>query len=117
MKRLPDHAGRMPDHPRYGNPSDPSEEAGRVGMAAKNLDDWRERTGAQFSGGVTMSVGGKAFDVPIGDREIAQKVTGRALPPAPVAPEIAPPLVPPQLPPPPQSWLARMLNRIKGVFK
>lgn len=122
--KLPDHLGRMPDHPRYGNPSDPAEEAERIAGAAKNLDDWRDKYGGEFSGGVRMSYGGQAFDVQVGDKEIAQKITSRALPttrtsvqvfpePAESAPE--PPPITVQLPP--QFWLWRLINRIMGALR
>ncbi len=123
-KSLPDHEGRMPDHPRYGNPSDPTEEVERVRAAYESFDKWQRKYGGEFSGSVSMSVGdGKVYTVPVGDREIAQKVVSRpiayttpvarALPePAEAAPE--PPPIPVTAP---QSCLARLLNRIKGAFR
>src|SRR5438445_13762851 len=81
----PDHAGRMPGHPRYGNPSDPAEEAARVLKAYKNIDDWQRKTGAQLSGGVSMQYGdGKVYDVTIGNPAIAQKVVSRPIDPPPI---------------------------------
>lgn len=120
---LPDHAGRMPDHPRYGNPSAPAEEAERVGKARDNLVEWQRKTGAEFSGGVSMSYGdGPTYKVPIGDREIAQKIVSRPLPPKPPTralpePAEAAPEPPPVTVSPPRSWFVRLIIRIKGAFR
>jgi hypothetical protein len=66
---------------RRGNPSDPDEEAERVRKALANVQNWQNKYGAEFSGGVSMQMGsGKKYEVPIGDREIAQKVVSRPLP-------------------------------------
>lgn len=123
----PDHAGRMPDHPRYGNPSDPAEEESRLQGALKNVQDWQDKYGGQFSGGVTMSYGGensagKSYHVPIGDAKLADKISSRpltppieakALPePMPSAPEPIPAQLPPQ-----QSVLSWLLSKIKERFK
>jgi hypothetical protein len=123
-KSHPDHAGRMPDHPRYGNPSDEAEEAGRIGKAYENVDKWQRKYGAEFSGGVSMSYGdGPVYNVPIGDREIGQKIVGRPISqqPKPMAlPEPAESAPEPEIAvelPPRQSWLARLFTRIKGVFQ
>lgn len=57
-----------------GNPSDPEEEAERVGKALQNLQDWQNKFGG-FSGGVRMPSGrSKVYEVPIGQPEIASKV-------------------------------------------
>lgn len=123
VARFPDHAGRLPSDPRYGNPSDPDEEASRIGKAYENVDKWQRKYGAEFSGGVKMQYGdGPVYNVPIGNPEIAAKINSRpivapapvkALPePAEAAPE--PPAI--QLVPS-ESWLARLINRIKGVFR
>ncbi len=116
-----DHAGRSPDHPRYGNPSDPLEEADRIRAAYENVDNWQKKYGSELSGGVKMSFGnGPTYEVPIGRPEIAQKVTsrpimqekGKYLPePAESAPE-PPPLLPIV---PRQFWLWRLINRIMGI--
>lgn len=121
-KIYPDHAGRMPSDPRYGNPSEPAEEGARIAGAAKNLDDWAKKTGVRFSGGITMGVGGKLYEVPVGDTVIAQKVASRAIPPKPPVQALSEPAdaapEPPTLPvPTPQSWFVRLLNRIKGAFR
>lgn len=127
-KKYPDHAGRMPDHPRYGNPSDESEEVQRILGAQKNLEDWQDRYGGQFSGAVSMSYGppddsASKYTVQIGDTQIANKISGRpiaapevkALPePAEAASEPLP--IPVQLPPQ-QSVLFWLIDRIKGVFR
>lgn len=87
--QYPDHAGRMPDHPRYGNPSDPNEESDRIEGAAKNLENWAAKYGGSLSGGVSMQYGsGKKYEVPIGQPEIAQKVVSRPLAASPVAPSL-----------------------------
>lgn len=125
-KKHPDHAGRMPDHPRYGNPSDPTEETVRIRNAHDNVEKWRREYAGEFSGGVTMQYGsGKVYEVPIGNPEIAQKISGRALGPTPetqslpepaeFAPEPTKLGIPP--PTPPQSWVWRLINLIKGEFR
>ncbi len=124
-KKHPDHAGRLPSDHRYGNPSDPNEEADRIRKAYENVDNWQKKYGSEISGAVKMSYGaGPTYEVTIGDKQIAQKVTsrpitstaplGRSLPePAESAPE------PPPLPPtvPRQFWLWRLINRITGTHR
>ena len=79
----------MPGHPRYGNPSDPQEEADRISGVTRNLEAWASKYGVEFSGGVSMQFGsGKRYEVGIGNPEIAQKVVSRPLP-APFKPKIA----------------------------
>lgn len=143
QKSMPDHAGRMPDHPRYGNPSDPAEEVQRIRRAYQNIENWQDQYG-EFSGGVSMQYGsGKVYEVPIGDPEIAAKIVSRpiasqpvkALPePAESAPEPVAiwhnrVLTPDEerhlhddpycflIYPPPQPWIWRFINLIKGIFK
>lgn len=114
-KSKPDHAGRMPDHPRYGNPSDPAEEETRIRGAFQNVQDWQDKYGAQFSGGVTMGYGDKSYHVPIGDPAIADRIVSRPIgkeAEAKALPEPAPPPIPVQ-----ESWITRLLNSIKGAFK
>lgn len=87
--QYPDHLGRMPGHPRYGNPCDPQEEAERISGALKNLDDWAMKYGGSFSGGVNMQYGsGKKYSVQVGSPELAQKIVSRPLSP-PFKPRIA----------------------------
>lgn len=124
-KKLPDHEGRLPNHPRYGNPSDPAEEAARIGLAIKNLDDWQSRTGAQFSGGVTMQYGERGnmmYSVDVGDKKIAQAISGRPITADPVKAlpekaESAPEPAPLPKKPPPQFWAWRMVNKIMEPFR
>ncbi len=67
---------------RKGNPSDPAEEAERVRKAYQNVQNWQDKYGAQFSGGVSMQYGaGKQYNIQIGQSEIAQKIVSRPLPP------------------------------------
>ena len=95
---LPDHVGRMPQDPGYGNPCDPMEEATRIRLAYENVERWQRTSGGSFSGGVTMSQGeGRTYHVPIGDPEIAAKVSSR-----PISQSKG------------SAWL---VNLIKGVFR
>jgi len=76
---------------RHGNPSDPDEEDERVRKALANVQNWLSKYGAEFSGGVSMQMGsGKKYVVPIGDREIAQKVVSRPLPEPESVPVLSP---------------------------
>lgn len=113
----PDHAGRMPGHPRYGNPSDEGEEAARIGKAFQNMEDWKERNGG-FSGGVTMQYGnGPVYQVGIGQPEIAQKIVSRPIAPpveTKALPEPAKAVLPPPLPSVQPDVSEPLIKRITG---
>jgi len=115
---------------RRGNPSDPDEEAERVRKAYENVENWGKKYGAEFSGDVSMQMGsGKKYMVPIGDREIAQKIVSRPLPVFEAAP-VLPPIVNPPIGDnwrdivrtcdipiegrPHRSWFNRLIDRIFG---
>lgn len=83
--------------------------AAHIAKAHKNVDDWIEKTGAQFSGGVRVWTGDPARPpsafCPVGDPGVARVVIAQS-------PVVAEP--PPAAPAPkrPVSWLRRLLNLI-----
>jgi hypothetical protein len=68
---------------RIGNPSDPDEERERIRKALANAENWQQKYGGQFSGGVRMQgegAGGKSrqHDVLVGDPGVAKKIAPQA---------------------------------------
>jgi hypothetical protein len=67
---------------RIDNPSDPDEERERIRKALANVENWQQKYGGQFFGGVRMQAQGAAgvsrgHGVTIGDPDMAKKIAPR----------------------------------------